>query len=60
LISVEKDIPHVVLFDTTGEDDIEINKEIGKLVTHYKLKPMLPEVSISVDVLAAQLASAHT
>ena len=43
-IDTEHGIPQVVLFDTSGEDDIEINSEIGKLLTDSKLAAHLPKV----------------
>lgn len=44
-IDNEHGIPQVVLFDTSAEEDIEINSEIGKLMTDTKLAAHLPAVS---------------
>lgn len=50
VISIEVGIPHVVLFDTTGEADVEINKELGS--SFDELKAQLPPVSQTFSVIA--------
>ena len=51
MITVEQGIPHVVLFDTSGAEDVEINKELGNILEDEGLKATLPQVGIAVIVI---------
>ncbi|XP_067943191.1 tudor domain-containing protein 7B-like [Watersipora subatra] len=50
LVTVEQGIPHLVLFDTSGDDDIEINRELGNMLEDEGLTASLPTVGQTMDV----------
>ena len=57
MITVEQGIPHVVLFDTSGAEDVEINKELGNILEDEGLKATLPQVGLAVIVLTIILTT---
>lgn len=50
VVLVEADVPHIVLTDTSAEDDVEINGELGRLLDEDRLKVALPLVSIASPI----------
>ena len=57
MITVEQGIPHVVLFDTSGAEDVEINKELGNILEDEGLKATLPQVGLAIIVLTIILTT---
>jgi len=43
-MSIEDQVPHIVLFDTSTEEDVVINKELATCITDKDLDVSLPAV----------------